>query len=422
MNKKPILITSAVALSPVLLWFASFGFDSLGQPLSYASKLLALAGFSLYGWNVILSSRLPLLVKTYGGLLNFYKWHRITGNLAFIFLIIHPTMVVARYANASLVSAYEFLKPTIDLPKMAGTLTLFILLSGVFLSLFWKLKHEIFIKVHMIMGLFLFLGAYHALFMSGSDVKESIPLVAYGTLLFLAAGLVVIYRSIFKQSLAPTSLYEVSNVRTNGDLVRLALQPISKPMHVSPGQFVFIKPIASDLPRQSHPFTVASATGSHNLEFGIKICGDFTAMLPALRLGDKFMVEGPYGEFGQQINNYRRQVWFAGGIGITPFLSLARALKNQKVDLFYSYRSENNLFFENELSELAKLNPNLNITINNSEQNGQLNVEKIMRAYPEQEIGVWICGPPKMVTSIKQKLKQKGLNSGDIFTEEFSLS
>ena len=241
-------------------------------------------------------------------------------------------------------------------------------------------------------------------------------------MLFLAAGLVVIYRSIFKLSLAPRGLYEVASVRTNGDLVRLALQPISKPMQVSPGQFVFIKPIASDLPRQSHPFTVASATGSHNLEFGIKICGDFTAMLPALRRGDKFMVEGPYGEFGQQINNYSRQVWFAGGIGITPFLSLARALKNQKVDLFYSYRSENNLFFENELSELAKSSPSLNITLHNSEQNGHLDVEKIMSAYPEHEVGVWICGPPKMVTSIKQKLKQKGINGSDIFTEEFSLS
>ena len=222
--------------------------------------------------------------------------------------------------------------------------------------------------------------------------------------------------------MAPRGLYEVASVRTNGDLVRLALQPISKPMQVSPGQFVFIKPIASDLPRQSHPFTVASATGSHNLEFGIKICGDFTAMLPALRRGDKFMVEGPYGEFGQQINNYSRQVWFAGGIGITPFLSLARALKNQKVDLFYSYRSENNLFFFIYLSELAKSSPSLNITLHNSEQNEHLDFEKIMSAYPEHEVGVWICGPPKMVTSIKQKLKQKGINGSDIFTEEFSLS
>lgn len=421
---KPIAITILVAITPILLWLASIGFasSSVTESINSFAIILALAGFSLYGWNIFLSTRLKVFENLYGGLLNLYKWHDITGSLAFMLLLIHPTLIIIKYANVSLISAYQFIKPSVDFPKMAGIFVLCIMFIAVFLSLYFKIKHELFIKLHIAMGLVFFLGAYHALLMSGSDVKQSIPLLIYGTIWVALALVVMLYRSIFHKSFRKTYTYSVSRVSSNDIYTKLSLKAERDSIKFSPGQFAFIKPVASELPRQSHPFSIVSSNSDSDLSFGIKKLGDFTSMVSRLRVGDVFEVEGAYGDFGSRFDKYQHQVWVAGGIGITPFVAMAKAITDQKVHLIYSVKSIREACFMDELKSVANTKPNFHIHIvDNSTRSSLLSTHEIMDFYAENG-AIWLCGPPKMVKTLSKSLRSRGINEGNIITEEFNLA
>lgn len=93
-----------------------------------------------------------------------------------------------------------------------------------------------------------------------------------------------------------------------------------------PGQFVFV---TFDSSEGAHPFTIASADlGDRTITFAIKALGDYTRRLSRdLVAGSRVRVEGPYGRFElSRINPRARQIWIAGGIGITPFLAWLESL------------------------------------------------------------------------------------------------
>ncbi|MDP1644049.1 MAG: FAD-binding oxidoreductase [Thiobacillus sp.] len=112
------------------------------------------------------------------------------------------------------------------------------------------------------------------------------------------------------------------------------------------GQFAFVTFDQSEGP---HPFTISSAWhGNGKLFFLIKGIGDYTSTLPAtLKVGDLVKVEGPYGRFAFG-GRKPRQIWVAGGIGITPFVARMQALASKpdgkSIDLFYSTRAPDEEF------------------------------------------------------------------------------
>ena len=92
------------------------------------------------------------------------------------------------------------------------------------------------------------------------------------------------------------------------------------------GQFAFFS-FAALSPRESHPFTIASAPSGENLRIIVKASGDFTSeLVRAVEVGDEVRVEGAYGHLTERHCDSQQEVWVAGGIGITPFLSRAHAL------------------------------------------------------------------------------------------------
>jgi ferredoxin-NADP reductase len=102
------------------------------------------------------------------------------------------------------------------------------------------------------------------------------------------------------------------------------------------GQFVYATFHQSEIPREPHPFTIASAPGGDHLRIVVKRFGDFTSSMMSLRPGCAVWLEGPFGRFCLEGDPVNAQTWIAGGIGITPFLSWARSLERAlPVDLYY---------------------------------------------------------------------------------------
>ncbi len=413
-----------VGLFPISLWLVSqpLALGSFGETLNMLGKLCAIAGFSLFGWNILLSTRLKVFERLYGGLPNLYRWHHITGSWAFMLLLIHPTLITLRYASISLVQGYEFLKPSLNLPQLAGEAALGVMYVAVSISIYLNIKHEWFVKLQIVIGLVFFLGAYHGFMIAGSDINQSIPLMVFGTIWVALALVVISYRSLFHKSFRKRWGYRVHSVKQNGDLIKLSLSSDNGITQYNPGQFVFITIQNANLPKQYHPFSLTSTPNDKQLQLGIKQLGDYTNALSNVKNGDTAFVEGPYGEFGNGIDKYKQQVWIAGGIGITPFISMAKSLQDQHVEMYYSFRSEAQAYFIDELKTIEKTKTNFHLHLINSEKQPQFIAANIAKQTKDSQAVVWICGPPAMMKAIRKDFVSAGVNNSQIITEEFSLS
>lgn len=130
-------------------------------------------------------------------------------------------------------------------------------------------------------------------------------------------------------------------------------------MKFCPGQWFFLHlpQDAGDAATWRAPFSIASAPAEDGmLEFVIKIYKDFTTRASQLAVGDPIGVEGPFGAFAAP-PDVKRVLLFAGGIGVTPFLSMIRAwakvVARPDVMLFYSERSPGPHVCFSELQKIA---------------------------------------------------------------------
>lgn len=69
-------------------------------------------------------------------------------------------------------------------------------------------------------------------------------------------------------------------------------------MKYKPGQFGFFKILSSSLPSEEYPFTISSsaASGPH-ISITVKELGDFTKSINHVNIGDKLLLDAPFGRF-----------------------------------------------------------------------------------------------------------------------------
>ena len=94
-----------------------------------------------------------------------------------------------------------------------------------------------------------------------------------------------------------------------------------------PGRFAWLKIGTSPFVFEEHPFTIASTAARPNRkQFTIKALGDFSELLIGMRPGRRVYIDGPYGGFTVDGLRGPGFVFAAGGVGITPMLSMLRTL------------------------------------------------------------------------------------------------
>lgn len=102
-------------------------------------------------------------------------------------------------------------------------------------------------------------------------------------------------------------------------------------MDFRPGQFAWLKLGESAFVFEEHPFTIASAaTRPWRKEFTVKALGDFSEILAGIRPGRLVHLDGPHGAFtldGVRCDGF---VFVAGGVGITPMLSMLRTMADRR--------------------------------------------------------------------------------------------
>src|SRR4030095_14199882 len=191
------------------------------------------------------------------------------------------------------------------------------------------------------------------------------------------------------------------------------------------GQFLFVRFPGNQALNQSHPFTISSAPHEDVLRLTIKASGDFTRDLFAkLKPGMDATVEGAYGLFDYKTGG-QKQIWIAGGIGLTPFLSFVRAMDatlNHDIDFYYTVRHKDEALFTDDIEAAAKRNPRLKAHVRCSATDGSLTIDEIVKNTDGsvKEHHIYMCGPLPMVQAFEQKFLALGVPAGNIHFEEFN--
>lgn len=420
------LITIIIALVPIVIWLVSQPTDWSTTKLIVENlgKLCGLAGLALFCWSVILSARLKIFDKLFLGLDNMYRAHHLIACWALILLLIHPMLLTTRYLLSSPISAYEFLKPSFESPfRFLGEFTLACFMGLMAIVLYFNIRYKQFVLTMKLLGALVFLGGIHAIFVGGSDITTLLPLQVYILGLLALAASVYVYRSLVHKGFHKYYNYTVQSAQQKGEIIELHLTPIQAEAPHMPGQFAFLKLETKGELNQSHPFTISSHPSLPGLRFSIKQVGDFTKALSNVQKGTTAIVDGGYGTFSNTVVHTPRQVWVAGGIGITPFLAMAKQIpKDQKVDLFYSLKSKTEAVYLDELSADVKANPNLRLHTWYSDSQGLLSAEEVSRqAGNVHDATYFVCGPPAMMKALRKQFNHLGVKNSHIQTEEFSL-
>jgi ferredoxin-NADP reductase len=180
-------------------------------------------------------------------------------------------------------------------------------------------------------------------------------------------------------------------------------------------------------------FTIASSPTEQDIQLGIKFYNPSSAYkrrLSKMRPGDEVYVSQLSGNFTLDSQENKKLIFIAGGIGITPFRSMAKYIidTKEKVDitLIYVVGSSDELAYREEFIEASNYGIKFIpiITREDSQDgyiHGKLDEALIVRLVPDLlERKFYISGPDTMVDSTKHSLVRLGVSRRSIRTDHFS--
>jgi predicted ferric reductase len=425
MRSRGWMTVAVLCLAPLLFWALARPlaerFATPASALKSLANIAALVGTAAFAVALVLGSRLRVIERLFVGLDRMYRAHRSLGLIAVSLVALHALLLVLSRALLSRVSPWTLLTPGAGWGIFVGVVALAGLLAGLALTLFARMRHETFVRVHRSLGVVFLLASVHVFVVSGTKAGSR-PLTVYLALLTALALVAFAHRSLLGRLLIRRHRYRIEEVnRLAQDAVEIVLAQEGDRLHFQPGQFVFVR--FAELGGEAHPFSITSAPDEAALRLVVKALGDHTKALLDLPPGGSAELEGPYGTFSHLALANSRQVWIAGGIGITPFLSMARSLDGtaREIDLYYCTEVADQAYFLQELFRVADRNPRVRVIPIRNVHLGRLSADDIQvasRDLPQKDI--LICGPPVMIRNLTRQLRARGVPRARIHYEDFS--
>lgn len=379
------------------------------------SLLIVLMSFALF-----LSTRPRWAEPYFGGLDKMYVTHRTVATSAFLLMLVHLLVVPITLVNLRLGNYLAYVAflgiVAIVLPTLAPRIP--------FLSKLTNATYDGWKKLHRFIGIFFIAGYIHALTI---DALSAFIAINWVQLFFILGTVSYVYTEFLGGWVGKYLPYTVTAVNhPNNSVTEVVMKPKGKAIqHAHAGQFLFVRFKGDRMLDEAHPFTISSAPHEGELRVTIKAVGDFTRHLFAnLKPGMNAVVEGAYGLFNYK-NGGDKQIWVAGGIGITPFLSFLRDLKTElafDVHFYYTVRHPEEAVFSDEIEAIAKKHPRLKAHIRHSAAHGSLTVDEIVKNAGGGIAShhIYMCGPLPMVQAFEKKFLEAGANAGNIHYEEFN--
>lgn len=426
-------LPSLIALIVVApLWLADW--SGLAQPAGSQGWLRALGilsgalGAGLWVASLVLILRFPALDRCFGGLEQQYFSHHLTGTLAYLLLLAHPALLAGAGWVASPAAGAALALPWGQpVGVIAGWFALAGLMIMLFATFFAAMPYPRWKQLHATSGI-----AYLFAFMHMAWLAPPAGAGRNGTVLLLVlmvAGLgVLALRHWLDRGALASRPYVVQDVsRVSATTVEATLAPGAgtRGLDYAPGQFVYV---AFDAApgyagcREYHPFTIRCAPGNAGFKVLIKALGDCTRRMQQLKRGARARVQGPYGGLFRGAAFDRRQIWLAGGIGVTPFLAMAEALPRSAagVDFYYLARHAADTPGLDELNALAAARGNLRVFAFVADEPPHVVYAGMLKqSAPLTECEFFVCGPPAMLQQWLDLLQEAAVPADQIHAERF---
>lgn len=200
-------------------------------------------------------------------------------------------------------------------------------------------------------------------------------------------------------------------------------------------RIALIDPLESDKKGNSHVFTLASAPHNTELMIATRLRASvFKRALQTAPVGTAYRIGEASGSLVLHKDSSRPAVFLAGGIGITPFLSILRyaafAALPHRIYLFYSDRRPARAAFLPELRAAPQSNPNCHVIVTMTAADGSLKAwtgergrigsELLERHLPDLTSPIYyLAGSPAMTMAMLDLLQQNGVRDHAIKSAEF---
>jgi ferredoxin-NADP reductase len=184
-----------------------------------------------------------------------------------------------------------------------------------------------------------------------------------------------------------------------------------------------------------HAFSIVSAPTEPRLTITTRMrYTAFKRALGALAIGSTARLEGPFGSFNWYEDRERPLALVAGGIGITPFISILRQAEHETsrgpMCLLYSNRRPEEAAFLPELEDMARRDSGFRLLTTMTQMNkttrpwqgetAWINEALIRKAVSNLAAPIYyVAGPPAMVVAVRQMLTAGGVGDEHVRSEEF---
>jgi len=140
-----------------------------------------------------------------------------------------------------------------------------------------------------------------------------------------------------------------------------------------------------------------------------------SSFMHALKIGDIVRASAPINNFGLHTGN-TPAILFAGGIGITPILSMAAELQARGTPyrLHYAGRAPESLAF---LPQLRAICTNA-LSVHYDSDESRLGIAAVLDRAPG-DAHIYVCGPAGMIEAVKKSAVDKGIPAARIHYELF---
>ena len=431
-----ILVLTGLWAAADSVWFEAFAIFNFRTSMLNYTGILAIGAMSV---GMLLALRPRGRIESFlGGLDKSYRLHKWLGITALVTAIAHWLWVegvkwavgwgwLERPARKGARPVYEGLQGWLagqrGLAEDVGEWAFYAALVLIGLALIKRFPYRYFFETHRWLAVVYLVLVYHSVvLMKFSYWTQGIgPVMA----VLLAGGTVAAFVSLTRrvgQTRRTVAVVDEVEYHADNRVLRVAVSLQGNwPGHQA-GQFAFV---TLDPHEGPHPFTMSSAwKGDGKMFFLIKALGDYTNTLPAtVKVGDAVQVEGPYGRFSFK-GRHPRQIWVAGGIGITPFIARMQALCEQPdgkaIDLFYSTSAPDAEFIRRLRQRAEQAGVTLHVVI--AAEQGRLTPQRIRELAPGwAEASVWFCGPAGFGQSLREDWVAQGRSPDDFHQELFEM-
>lgn len=405
-------------------WFTNSNYllmsNKSGDFLIALGRLTGLLSEFLILVQLLFVSRFSSIEREYG-FDKLIDLHKKIGFFLGVFIISHPLLLTLGYAqskNTGFIN--QFIKFQTSWENIFGaTIALMLIFFTAIISMKRfrsKIPYEIWYFAHLPLYIAIAIAFGHQV--NTGDMVSGGSMYYWYLLNVITVGILITYRFIRPMYLFFKHSFVIEKIiRENKNVYSIYITGNKMNEYkFTSGQYASLIFIQKNM-WFHHPFSYSDAYNGKYIRFTVKAFGDFTSKIENLKIGTRVWIDGPLGAFTLRKSNNNKYLFIAGGIGITPILSIIKSLKNkQNATLLYSNKNENEINFKSEIIdsgiETHYFNTNL---INN-----RINIQSITSMCPDyKDRDIYICGPKQMTLSLVSDLENVGVQPEQIHYDIF---